>query len=139
MKDAYSAVEGFSNAISTLRQVHSIYQSFFNRISLPVSTCKSCDLAMGKDAISFEFIVEHQSGEGKFVKKQSHEHGIDYSLIDSEGEVRGFEVGHIFYLGNQYAKTLGYLHGTEPYEMGSYGVGITRLLEVKLIKEGRLS
>lgn len=139
MKDAYSAVEGVSNAIVTLRQVHSIYRSFFNRIGLPVSTCKSCDLAMGKDAISFEFIVEHQLGEGKFVKEQSHEHGIDYSLIDSEGEVRGFEVGHIFYLGNQYAKTLRYLHGTEPYEMGSYGIGITRLLEVKLIKEGRLS
>ena len=139
MKDAYSAVRDFPTALAVLRQVHMMYQSFFNKIGLPVLTCKSYDLAMSKDAISFEFIVEHQLGEGRFVREESSEHGINYNLIDVDGEVKGFEVGHIFYLGNHYAKTLRYVNKDKPYEMGSYGVGLTRLLEVKLIKEGHLS
>ena len=46
---------------------------------------------------------------------------------------RGIEVGHIFYFGTKYSKPLGAMvmgpDGTEvPLEMGSYGIGVSRLV-----------
>jgi prolyl-tRNA synthetase len=46
---------------------------------------------------------------------------------------RGIEVGHIFYFGTKYSKPLGAVvmgpHGQEvPVEMGSYGIGVSRLV-----------
>ena len=48
-------------------------------------------------------------------------------------EARGIEVGHIFYFGTKYSKALGALvtgPGGEqvPVEMGSYGIGVSRLV-----------
>ncbi|MEM9221953.1 MAG: proline--tRNA ligase [Pseudomonadota bacterium] len=48
-------------------------------------------------------------------------------------EARGIEVGHIFYFGEKYAKPMGALvagpDGEErPVHMGSYGVGVSRLV-----------
>ncbi|MCY4066785.1 MAG: His/Gly/Thr/Pro-type tRNA ligase C-terminal domain-containing protein, partial [Rhodospirillaceae bacterium] len=47
-------------------------------------------------------------------------------------EARGIEVGHIFYFGAKYSKPLGAVvtgpDGKEvPVEMGSYGIGVSRL------------
>jgi prolyl-tRNA synthetase len=46
---------------------------------------------------------------------------------------RGIEVGHIFYFGTKYSKAMGAVvmgpDGTEvPVEMGSYGIGVSRLV-----------
>lgn len=50
---------------------------------------------------------------------------------------RGIEVGHIFYLGTKYSKTLGanYLNADQksiPIEMGCYGLGVTRTLQASI-------
>jgi prolyl-tRNA synthetase len=46
---------------------------------------------------------------------------------------RGIEVGHIFYFGTKYSKPLGAVvsladGGSAPLEMGSYGIGVSRLV-----------
>ena len=48
-------------------------------------------------------------------------------------KTRGIEVGHIFYFGTKYSKPLGAVVPTAegetvPLEMGSYGIGVSRLL-----------
>ena len=53
-----------------------------------------------------------------------------------EGELvsaRGIEVGHIFYFGTKYSKPMGAVASladgsTVPLEMGSYGIGVSRLV-----------
>ena len=52
---------------------------------------------------------------------------------DRRVEARGIEVGHIFHFGTKYSKPLGALLTTPdgekvPVEMGSYGVGVSRLV-----------
>ncbi len=52
---------------------------------------------------------------------------------DKRLEARGIEVGHIFYFGTKYSKALGAVvtgpDGRDaPVEMGSYGVGVSRLV-----------
>jgi prolyl-tRNA synthetase len=48
-------------------------------------------------------------------------------------EARGIEVGHIFYFGDKYSKPMGAEVTTAddkavPFEMGSYGIGVSRLV-----------
>ncbi len=52
---------------------------------------------------------------------------------DKRVSARGIEVGHIFYFGTKYSKALGALvRGPDgesvPVEMGSYGIGVSRLV-----------
>jgi prolyl-tRNA synthetase len=52
---------------------------------------------------------------------------------DKRGEARGIEVGHIFYFGTKYSEPMGAVvagpDGEErPVHMGSYGVGVSRLV-----------
>ncbi len=52
---------------------------------------------------------------------------------DKRVEARGIEVGHIFYFGTKYSKTLGaFVTGPDgeqvAVEMGSYGIGVSRLV-----------
>jgi len=59
-----------------------------------------------------------------------------YSLAagaDELVEARGIEVGHIFYFGAKYSKPMGAVVATPddqevPVEMGSYGIGVSRLV-----------
>ena len=52
---------------------------------------------------------------------------------DKRNTARGIEVGHIFFFGDKYSKPLNAMvvtsDGTEvPVQMGSYGVGVSRLV-----------
>ena len=62
----------------------------------------------------------------------------------SQVKTRGIEVGHIFYFGDKYSKKLNCLVDNKegkkvPVKMGSYGIGVSRLLgaiiEAKYIKD----
>ncbi len=49
-------------------------------------------------------------------------------------EVRGIEVGHIFYLGTKYSKSMKAIFQdkngkTQPFEMGCYGIGVGRTMQ----------
>ena len=58
-----------------------------------------------------------------------------YAAIPADRQVaaRGIEVGHIFYFGTKYSEPLGAMvAGPDgemvPVEMGSYGIGVSRLV-----------
>lgn len=62
-----------------------------------------------------------------------HEEGSDAGLGDDLITARGIEVGHIFYFGTKYAEPMGATvmgpDGAEvTLEMGSYGIGVSRLV-----------
>jgi prolyl-tRNA synthetase len=62
-----------------------------------------------------------------------HDAAKDAELGDRLVTARGIEVGHIFYFGTKYSKPLGAVvstaDGTDvPVEMGSYGIGVSRLV-----------
>jgi prolyl-tRNA synthetase len=46
------------------------------------------------------------------------------------------EIGHIFYFGNFYSKKM--FASGEGFHMGSYGIGVSRILETVLIKNNGL-
>lgn len=50
---------------------------------------------------------------------------------------RGIEVGHVFYLGTKYSKKMGAMFldangKNQPFEMGCYGIGITRTVQAAI-------
>ena len=56
-----------------------------------------------------------------------------WAQVAEQREGRGIEVGHIFYFGTQYSKSMGFSvagrDGSPVYpEMGSYGVGVSRMV-----------
>ena len=54
------------------------------------------------------------------------------ALGDNLVSARGIEVGHIFYFGTKYSKAMNAVvaspNGDVPVEMGSYGIGVSRLV-----------
>ena len=62
-----------------------------------------------------------------------HDKAKEAELGDNLVTARGIEVGHIFYFGTKYSKPLGAIiaaaDGSDvPVEMGSYGIGVSRLV-----------
>jgi prolyl-tRNA synthetase len=61
-------------------------------------------------------------------RDQAHEATLGDNLVSA----RGIEVGHIFYFGTKYSKAMGAVvsspDGDVPVEMGSYGIGVSRLV-----------
>ncbi|RLN57487.1 hypothetical protein BBJ28_00012002 [Nothophytophthora sp. Chile5] len=56
--------------------------------------------------------------------------GGDAAVLEAK---RGIEVGHVFYLGQKYSKPFGATYtdaknNKHPFEMGCYGLGVTRLI-----------
>ena len=66
---------------------------------------------------------------------ETHEAALFEEMVPEERRVvgRGIEVGHIFYFGTKYSEPLGAMVQNEagepvPVHMGSYGVGVSRLV-----------
>src|SRR5579863_74558 len=77
-------------------------------------------------------IVEELTGHYA-ATDEKHDPTMEKRLGDRMLSARGIEVGHIFYFGTKYSKPMG---GAVPgpngepvaYEMGSYGIGVSRLV-----------
>ena len=64
---------------------------------------------------------------------EKHDKAKEAELGDALVAARGIEVGHIFYFGTKYSQPLGAVvttadGGEVPVEMGSYGIGVSRLV-----------
>jgi len=64
---------------------------------------------------------------------EKHEDGAGAELGDKLLEARGIEVGHIFHFGSKYSEPMGATvmdknGDTVPLQMGSYGIGVSRLI-----------
>ena len=157
MKDNYSFDLTKKDAEKSYDNMFKCYLEIFKEIGIKVITVKADSGAIGGD-LSHEFHLISDSGDTNILydKKLGDIDKIDivnsfnllrnlYSVTDDEykkkqdlGEnklikTKGIEIGHIFYFGTKYSEKLGAYVLDEKgeknnIEMGSYGIGISRLV-----------
>jgi prolyl-tRNA synthetase len=156
MKDAYSFDETEQGARQTYENIFNAYLDIFNMMGLHVIPLKADPGPIGGD-LSHEFHVLANTGESALYYDQAF-HDLQpqdmtmekltqlYAMSDDQHDPyqcpipkeklqskRGIEVGHVFYFGDKYTKsmrmTIVNRNGDQIYpQMGSYGIGVTRLL-----------
>lgn len=157
MKDAYSLDIDMDSAIKTYDQVFAAYMRTFRDLGLNAIPMSADPGEIGGD-LSHEFHVVADTGESliyydkKFdllgenlvnnisqlkslyaATEEKHD-PKNCPLSDKELLVRrGIEVGHIFNFGDKYSKSMNALVNDKdgkkvPIQMGSYGIGISRLV-----------
>jgi len=156
MKDAYSFDLDFERACKTYEQFYDCYLQIFARMGLTAIPVKADSGAIGGD-MSQEFQIMAETGESQVYydaafddllpeqKNLAAMRGL-YAAADDMHDTancpvpperlksaRGIEVGHIFYFGTKYSKPLeaqviGPDGKTIIAEMGSYGIGVSRLV-----------
>ena len=157
MKDNYSFDITKKDAEKSYDNMFKCYLEIFKEIGIKVIPVKADPGAIGGD-LSHEFHLISDSGDTNILydKKLGDIDKIDivnsfnllrnlYSVTDDEykkkqdlGEnklikTKGIEIGHIFYFGTKYSEKLGAYVLDEKgeknnIEMGSYGIGISRLV-----------
>jgi prolyl-tRNA synthetase len=151
MKDAYSFDLSESTAFATYKIFFMNYLKTFIELGLKPIPVKADPGAIGGN-LSHEFQILASTGESEIAydsnltsKKlldQTYEeinelYSASDDLIDkSKKDIvvgRGIEVGHIFYFGTKYSKPLGAKvvnrdGKNEDLYMGSYGIGVSRLV-----------
>tara|TARA_B000000460_G_scaffold74512_1_gene51557 strand:- start:1401 stop:2684 length:1284 start_codon:yes stop_codon:yes gene_type:complete len=157
MKDNYSFDLTKKDAEKSYDNMFKCYLEIFKEIGIKVIPVKADSGAIGGD-LSHEFHLISDSGDTNILydKKLGDIDKIDivnsfnllrnlYSVTDDEykkkqdlGEnklikTKGIEIGHIFYFGTKYSEKLGAYVLDEKgeknnIEMGSYGIGISRLV-----------
>ncbi|MDR2766567.1 MAG: proline--tRNA ligase [Holosporaceae bacterium] len=151
MKDGYSFDLNFEGAQRTYRDVFRSYVRTFQRMGLTPIPVQADSGAIGGN-MSHEFQILAESGENtlyydrKLLTASGDELSTIFAATDEkfdpqaspipEKELmvsRGVEVGHIFYFGAKYSKSMNAFvlndKGEKVFpEMGSYGVGVSRLV-----------
>ncbi|MDG7056259.1 MAG: proline--tRNA ligase [Wolbachia endosymbiont of Meromenopon meropis] len=155
MKDAYSFDIDYKSALNAYNLMYKTYIKIFKCIGLTPIGVKADSALIGGD-LSHEFHVLTNTGEStlyydkKFSDLLKNE-DIEalkniYAVVDnmynfktcpiSQEELRisnGIEIGHIFYFGNKYSKPMNAKITSHDgknvnIHMGSYGIGISRLV-----------
>jgi prolyl-tRNA synthetase len=157
MKDAYSFDIDMENAVKTYDQVFAAYMRTFRDLGLNAIPMAADSGEIGGD-MSHEFHIIADTGESTiYYDKKFDLLGENLSsdirqlkslyaateekhdpkncpLSGSELSVRrGIEVGHIFNFGEKYSKSMNAMINDKngkriPIQMGSYGIGISRLV-----------
>tara|TARA_Y100000590_G_scaffold252375_1_gene283347 strand:+ start:49 stop:1341 length:1293 start_codon:yes stop_codon:yes gene_type:complete len=156
MKDNYSFDLDFDSAKNSYNNMYRCYLKTFLRLGLTPIALRADSGAIGGN-LSHEFQVLAKTGESTLYYDKELEM-IDpskadieklqkyYAAVDDEHKKekcpikesqlkisKGIEVGHIFYFGTKYSEKLGAFVQTKnekkiSVEMGSYGIGISRLV-----------
>lgn len=157
MKDGYSFDVDFDAAKKTYQDIFQSYLRTFRRLGLTAIPVQADSGAIGGN-MSHEFQILAETGESTLYYDKRYEElanstHIDYDELTrlyavesekhdpsicpiSEDQLmvkKGIEVGHIFYFGTKYSAAMGLkLAGPDgkPFhpEMGSYGIGVSRLV-----------
>ncbi len=157
MKDAYSFDIDEAAALVSYEKMFIAYLKVFKRLGLRAMPVKADTGSMGGD-LSHEFHVLAENGESTIFFEEDAERYLDSAEVDIEGfnkfyanekekhdpkscpipaskllTKKGIEVGHIFYLGDKYSKSMGInLQDKEGKlfnpKMGCYGIGASRLV-----------
>ena len=156
MKDNYSFDTDFDSARESYNNMYRCYLKTFLRLGLTPIVLRAESGAIGGN-LSHEFQILAKTGESTLYYDKELENidpskaDIDqlknfYAAVDEKHDPnncpidkdqmktsRGIEVGHIFYFGTKYSEKLGaYVQSKDnkkiPVEMGSYGIGISRLV-----------
>ena len=143
MKDAYSfhaTVEDMEREFALMEET---YKKIFTRLGLDFKVVEADSGAIG-GAGSKEFMVLADSGEDTIMVCDSCDFGANLEVIAEDektcpkcsgalSQTKGIEAGHIFQLGTTYseamkAEFLNEKQKLEPFVMGTYGIGVSRLL-----------
>lgn len=154
MKDLYSFDVDEAGAHASYDAALQSYYRTFERIGVKALALKADTGPIGGD-LSHEFLIMADTGESTMVFDKSladrgalslKELREVYAVADDQHDpancplpdnqletARGIEVGHVFYFGTKYSEPLGATvtgpDGSEaPVFMGSYGIGISRLV-----------
>lgn len=155
MKDAYSFDIDKESAIKTYNQVFTAYMNTFKAIGLKAIPLAADPGEIGGD-LSHEFHVLADTGESLLYYDKDFESSSDdldiaklksmYAVTEEKHDAqncpvaekdlrvkRGIEVGHIFNFSDKYSTPMQAMVSDNtgrrtPIEMGSYGIGISRLV-----------
>ncbi|MBY0292521.1 MAG: proline--tRNA ligase [Alphaproteobacteria bacterium] len=156
MKDNYSFDLTLEKAKASYQAMLEAYVRTFARMDLTAIPVRASSGAIGGN-LSHEFQIIAETGESEIFYDPEYEnldvntltlerlqtlYAASDELHDPENcpvpleklkTARGIEVGHVFYFGTKYSIPLGaYVMGPDgkqvPVEMGSYGIGISRLV-----------
>jgi prolyl-tRNA synthetase len=156
MKDNYSFDLTFEGAKASYQAMLEAYVKTFARMDLKAIPVRADPGPIGGN-LSHEFQILAETGESEIFYDEAYEN-LDVNSLTLERlqklyaasdelhdpqncpvpqeklkTARGIEVGHVFYFGTKYSIPLGaYVMGPDnkqiPVEMGSYGIGVSRLL-----------
>jgi prolyl-tRNA synthetase len=143
MKDAYSFHASKEDMEREFELMEETYKKIFTRLGLEFKVVEADSGAIG-GAGSKEFMILADSGEDTIMVCDSCDFGANIEVIGEDGEIcskcggglsqtKGIEAGHIFQLGTTYseamkAEFLNKNQKLEPFVMGTYGIGVSRLL-----------
>ncbi|CAO5676227.1 MAG: Proline--tRNA ligase [Holosporales bacterium] len=156
MKDGYSFDLSYEGAFESYKKVFESYLKIFDQLGLIAIPVRADSGAIGGD-LSHEFQIVAPTGEStiyydeQFETLPNSERTFDglkniYAAADEKHDpkncpipqdkiktARGIEIGHIFYFGTKYSKAMNFSvvgpDGTTiTPEMGSYGIGVSRLV-----------
>ncbi|XP_050294059.1 probable proline--tRNA ligase, mitochondrial [Anthonomus grandis grandis] len=147
MKDMYSFDLNEKEAMKTYNTVIQSYNRIFERIGVHFVKVNGSSGAMGGN-LSHEYHYPAEIGDDKIFICHQCDHKTNTELIKEDacpkcGESKNItrstaiEVAHSFFFGDKYAKPLNanYLDkNTKPHalQMGSYGIGVSRILGAAL-------
>ena len=160
MKDAYSVHADESGLRKTYREVRAAYERVLDDVGLEYSIVEADAGVMG-GATSEEFVAPvadaggdsdrlvYCTAEGcRFGVTDEHDgfdaHRAGDACPECGGDLAasdGIEVGHVFQLGTRYSEAMGFAvdtadGGERAVEMGSYGLGVDRLLQTLAQQHG---
>jgi len=147
MKDAYSFDVSVDQAKKTYTQMSDLYWKIFHALGLKVLRLRADTGPIGGD-LSHEFHVISHVGESQIYYDarlgDAPEQGEFYAATEELHNPQAFqnrnivssksiEVGHLFFFGDKYSqpldgKVLMPSGDLQPYMMGSYGLGISRIV-----------
>jgi prolyl-tRNA synthetase len=151
MKDTYSFDLTQEGAENSYKKMFQAYMKTFERMGLRVLPVRASTGPIG-GTLSHEFHILAETGENvlyydaaleqkrdgyldEFYAASAEKHLEDNCNVPKERLKisRGIEVGHIFYFGTKYSIPLNAYVTTHsgdrvPVEMGSYGIGVSRLV-----------
>ena len=158
MKDSYSFDLDAVGAKKAYDNMFTAYIKIFRRLGLKAIPVQADSGAIGGN-LSHEFQVMAITGESQIYYDPAFDEMLEKSEIDIEKmkstyaaadekhdektapknvkTARGIEVGHVFYFGTKYSKALNAVvagkNGEQiTVEMGSYGIGVSRLVAESL-------
>jgi prolyl-tRNA synthetase len=143
MKDAYSFHETHEDMVREFNLMEETYKKIFTKLGLKFRIVEADSGAIG-GAGSKEFMILADSGEDTIIVCDSCDFGANIEVLDENKKVcpkcggnlsktKGIEAGHIFQLGTTYsapmkAEFLNKNQKLEPFIMGTYGIGVSRLI-----------
>ncbi len=144
MKDGYSFHATFEDMQREFALMEETYKKIFTRLGLNFRVVQADSGQIGGDG-SKEFMILADSGEDDIVVCDACDYGANVEVATDfkEGDIcacgkplrmtKGIEAGHIFQLGTKYSEALNatFLNESgkaQAYEMGTYGIGVSRLL-----------